>query len=538
MKRTPILALFLCILVDCISHGTPRAWYYTQPRSGEWLVQEVPYELLEKTPPSHANLKAGIFALNTNPNVAAWCDGCTTISIDLGNSTGCANDTNTCTQDTCGANGAGPCLTWEQIDYVRWGCYGDPMGCPPLKAASTTIHTLSPAPNFLSTFVFQPALITVPGGTSSPSVNILGIPSAGAGSTITYTHTLNRSGNQPWTTSGLTQGVLYQDTSNPAFTWQSGWSQGIVNFRNLQSQPLAPIVLTSNGTPPTNPAEVAALNGDSITPLTTPALNVASIRPMIKGQGGGIVTLGHVTIPENVVGGVGTGTDAVYIGRNVILYESWVQKQVDWHPHVNNTASDMIINCALEGGIQGGTGLGAHAQSPSDLPPAVIGGYLTNQSTIPGSATTGVGTTAVSGVMFDGDFALRQFGASDFDLSVYNWIGFMYAQTLVSATEGIVDMQTFNYYGGNILYGTSTIGAGNGIVIYPTGATGGATAFPGTHVTISRGTVGCVSLFANPALGSCNNALTTGSSLDALLGATKGMVYLPNMGGFTNGQIP
>src|SRR5215469_10074605 len=102
-----------------------------------WTTNKSP-----KQQPSHTLSAVGIPPpLNPNWSVAAWF-------VDPQNTTTCASDDNSCTSASCGAagSGVGPCLTWQQINAIRWGCLGSPKGCPRLRQ-TTTVSFLSSQTN-------------------------------------------------------------------------------------------------------------------------------------------------------------------------------------------------------------------------------------------------------------------------------------------------------------------------------------------------------------------------------------------------------
>jgi hypothetical protein len=132
---------------------------------------------------------------------------------------------------------------------------------------------------------------------------------------------------------------------------------------------------------------------------------------------------------------------------------------------------------------------------------------------------------ALDGIHLDGDVIIT--GNNKTTFTGYNTAGFVEIEfaTSLLVTSGILDFQNFNMYGGATLWtraGTPALDAGYGTVIYPTGATGGATAFPAPIVLKAAG-VQTVCLFQSTAAAGnlvCNTAMASGANLDTNAGTT------------------
>jgi hypothetical protein len=460
--------------------------------------------------------------------------------IDPANSTGCASNNNTGTSATCGAAGVGPLLTWSELDYGRWGCMGDPMGCPVL-AQNTIVTFLSSQPAYNDPVIFHPLISPINGSSAAatlgPLIQITGTLTAGTATTLTVLSSKSRPGNVGLRGTGsiaLAQGKLYQNTTRAnSVAWFTGWTGGTVSQRNTIAQPMAPAVPAANGTIAPAENDTWATN-DNLVPQTPPTVLLVDVRPEYNGISGvGTVAVSHIVIPENFANGVQPGDDAVIIGNFTQLIEVWSQRAV-WLdvPATVYTSASGLVNCALDGGFAGGARVPNHLISATvPGPPAIVGGY--NVITGP---LNGTGTLAFSGVLLDGDTIVRSFiGAVNMDFSNYNYLGFVLSDSTMTVLNGVVDMQSRNLYGGNVVYGTAPFDAGRGQVIYPTGAAGAVTGMPlsGTF-KVAGSTVACLGVpsVALPVL-TCNKTVSA-ANLDADLGATLGCYFVEGGGSFCN----
>jgi hypothetical protein len=503
-----------------------------------WKVAPAPSS---SSPPHLAAMSGGTRPPIINPNwtVAAWF-------IDPANTTTCASDKNTCTSATCAAGSVGPCLTWSEINYGRWGCLGDPQACPRI-AQDTTITFLSSQSRYDDRIIFHPSLDAVGGSATSthgPTVVLTGTLTAGAPITFNVSHAKARASNQPLkNTALLAQGALWQNTNRAnSWGWSTGWAVGNTAHQNVISQPLSPIVNTTGGLPLTIPTENDTwATNDSVTPQTPSTANFVDVRPTFAGlTGQGMVIVENFVIPENTAQSVPPGDDDLLLGNHVEIAQSWIQKHVvltNWS--TNFLGETALINCAMDGGFLGNVRAASRATSTttSFIPPQIFGGYI-----VAAGPLGGTGTIALSGVWLDLDILLRvQVGGasgSTIDFSGTNWIGTACIESPAAVDFGVLDLKNRAQQAAtNVVYGIGQVDAWRGQVQYPSGATGGTTALP-LPLRIATGTVGCVTIPTAAARGLCNTSLTPGSALDTALGASTGCVGFDGAGSFCNLPVP
>jgi hypothetical protein len=214
----------------------------------------------------------------TNPNwaVTAWF-------IDPANQTTCASDANNGTSATCGAagSGIGPLLTVNELNYGRWGCIGNPTGCPILNQA-TTITALSTEPTTMGEadpFIFRPligkqALVTLQGALNATTQIATG--------TMTLVSSKNRATNTNLVetlVAGSSKGDLIVNATHP--------SRAIVRLQvagNNYSidQPMSGTGFATNYP---LPVEVDTWASDSFTEYRLAGLNIVAIEPTYNDPG-------------------------------------------------------------------------------------------------------------------------------------------------------------------------------------------------------------------------------------------------------------
>ena len=479
------------------------------------------------TPPAPLKAPGGVTAPITNPNwlVGSWF-------IDPAN----GNDNND--GSACGSTHG--LKTWQALQYTRWGCNGDPMGCPRL-AQNTTITFCSSQPAYNDRVIFHPTIETISGSSSTasvgPLIQITGNLTAGSATTLTVTASKSRSGNTGLRGTGstaLAQGLLYQNTTRAnSVAWFTGWTSGTIGQRNTISQPFAAASIGATGVSLTENDTWAST--DSLTPQTPPTVLLVDVRPQYNAlsNNGGVV-ISNIVIPENLANGVNPGDDTIIIGPFVSLAQVWSQRGV-WIDVPFNTANGLVglYNCALDGGFAGGTRAASRASNAGGAfqPTVIWGGYV-----VASGPLAGTGTIAFNGVWLDDDVAVRTqvagSSASLVDFSGYNWVGAALLDSTAVVDYGVLDLRTRASISVNTVYGSGTLDSGRGQVIYPAGAGAAATTFAsGVALNIAGSTTA--------ALVTPGGVVTTGKTLSAAnldtdLGTTSGCYSQLGVGSFCN----
>jgi hypothetical protein len=191
---------------------------------------------------------------------------------------------------------------------------------------------------------------------------------------------------------------------------------------------------------------------------------------------GGLLQIYRIHIPVNSGSGAAPGSGHTFLGDHTQILESYAEREVWARPTFINGAGDSAtINSAFDGGYVGGVTTVSNAvQNATAFDPyQFVGGYVQAGSFV--AATHAPGTIAFQGAWIDGDTILRVNAAAldnaTIAFSGYNWIGLAQLDSPATLMHGVLDVQTHNEFSGNALYGTGTLDAGRGQVLYPTSAT-------------------------------------------------------------------
>jgi hypothetical protein len=197
--------------------------------------------------------------------VAAWF-------IDPANSSGTASDSNNCTSS------ATPCLTWHQVNDVRWGCQGSPAACPRFQQ-STAIEFMSSQADNTDPVYFYPAAER---GSTIQIFGPLGAAQQIATGVLSNVTAKNRATPQLLLAQSGATAIhqLVVNTTHASRAWTYLLSSGSIY---KMTQPEAPITV-----PGGCGAEVDTwTNGDSVTVYAPVQVNISSTNYIQNDFNGG-----------------------------------------------------------------------------------------------------------------------------------------------------------------------------------------------------------------------------------------------------------
>ena len=371
--------------------------------------------------------------------------------IDPANSTACASDTNSGTSATCTGgcagsvctSGIGPLVTYQELAIHRWGTYS-----PRLTQSTYTITFLSSQSGNGDPVVFNPligngALVQIQGPALASLTPVV--------STTVSAHTAKAHPTQLLSdtlTAGsgsVSPGMFVSNTTQGLIQWVHS---GTGPF--LMTQALAPATFPSTGG---KPAEVdTTTNGDAIRFYSFPFANLAEIVPTVLDYNGSFdngVQVYHL----NILDPSGAGDDHVLLGPQTWLIEVASQRLVQYQtlPYDN---TNLITNCWLEGGFQGGS---------------VIGSIVTTGQLNPrpsphfqgGQVGTGLSLFAdFQNTDLDGDIILSNTdGANVYGGSLLGHV-FVDTGVILSTLTGPVAANQSTAYGAPVVWGPGIVNAG------------------------------------------------------------------------------
>jgi hypothetical protein len=472
----------------------------------------------------------------------SWGNG-RTMCLDPAASTSCSGggavaDSNdgSC---TCTAAGVGPLLHWWEL-VNRW------QGTTPYFNMNTQVTLVSSQSNaqlIADPIVIAPRLRGYPdaGGVSNAAqFTFLGQTSITTATTISAINAKNRnSGTQlrVTLTAGQTITTLYQNTTHPATAWSVKSQAG--GF--LMSQPLEFAGLNPTTSPSPISAEVDTwATTDAVNVLAIPNANITQITPTCDIEGAGE---GCAVLVQDVSVAINSplqnlGDQVINVGPYVVLVDDYFGEGV----MVSGPAplalafagsSNVFYNGGFFGGFTGTSTPTGNGGSPAGTW-TILGGVISNSS-------NAINTSVFENVTIDGDTDFETTGS--FQTNVFagnNYVGFIEANNTFNLKGGVVDTQKSLYDaggGGCWWYGAGAGGAhtldtGRGTVYYPSWTGAGGAAFPNSFVLEVGGKQVCCVAYAAGSGMTCNQSLTTGTSLDSLLGPDSGCA---TVGGGTSG---
>lgn len=434
-----------------------------------------------------------------NQTAAAAAQNQTQWFFDPSNSSGCAADNNSsCGLSTCGTAGDGPCVHFSEI-ASRWAGFAagtdavNLVNLTPLTVAPTTItqmSSMSAAQLTSDPITLTPRFSSRDGGSGNwltfvctlpaPNTCTLGVVTAKNRTTTPGTELSSTFLN---TTDGGSCGVgplqLVHNTTHNSWAWIRASGGG---FRI--TQPLLTSALNVGG------AVSIPVSAEVDTWAAADAVNVyaslvqtkiTKIRPYTEFQGpneAGFVVVQNCDLTFS--GLENNGDNTIDVGRNVLLQDG----QSDYvvavdDAYVNdNGATAGSSNWAYTGGFSGGF-RGSSVQ-PSATGQGlglwqILGGMTYQQG-------AQVPNAVFNGVHLDADTVL--WGGSRLVFTGYNSAGYLDLESPGGFTmsDGVLDLKTFNEYGGNVLWSrlSPTVNAGEGTIVFPFGSSGGTSAFPGS----------------------------------------------------------
>jgi len=396
--------------------------------------------------------------------VAAWY-------VDNGNSSGNASDTNSC-QDS-----GHPCATFAQV-VARLGTL------EPYLGQSTTFSFLS---SDTAELVNLRPFVT----SNSATITFLGVPTTTTTS-VTALTSLNRSTGTFWTptfANAITAGAYLDDTTAGAVSWAYS---NVAGNQWVTTQPI------TNNLPFTTqtPAEVNWGNGDSVSVLALPTVQIGEIRRQETQFNTNPLVVQRIQI--------GGGLQSRFSG-GVVVQESRISQTVVFEGCTARFQG--LFNDDIE----------AEVVAANACPGTVL--YINAG----GQRQPGSNPILGQNIQVDGDFVANNFNTSG--QGVYGNVG-LFSGATWTVQNGRTTTSTA--YGGPFVYtssGTLNVAAGAHLV-YPAGAGKAAATFLGATLQIGGQTVACNGTGSNflsgagtvNASANCNITLTA-AHLDAALGA-------------------
>lgn len=447
-------------------------------------------------PPQSAPLMAGAVSnvIPTVWTVPSWF-------IDPSNSSGCSSDQNDCQHSSCSGS-QGPCNTWGEI-MARFGTK------TPQIQQNQTFTFMSSQTSWWDPVIYDPIIVSNnPDGSSTtgPSIQIVGTLTTSSSTTISSLTAKNTSTNVALaaTIPGLAQELIVQNTSRANSIAYMARSSG-----TNMTQPCAPVTLTSNGEPPTLPAENNAWAAtDGVNLITMPHVLITELVPQLSGLNDtGNIQVQHILIEESSPTNQ-PGDDRIIMGRGVVLVEDIIERnlliQPDGPPGYN--ANMAIINCEVLGGFMGGPNV---ANPNTTLPSVPMPIYCGEISAV---NNTGTGSVSFRNVFLQNDVVLRSTSVNNFVLiDGYNYFSNVQIDLTTQVRVlggGVIDASVS---GGNVtvglIWGLGTLDAYMGTVRYSASNTG-ATTFPINAIKIQALTTACCMTVAAPSVVNCGLALS------------------------------
>jgi filamentous hemagglutinin family protein len=362
-------------------------------------------------------------------NQAAWY-------IDPANSSGCASDTNNCSQSSCGGGGSkqGPCLTYNTgVVHNKWGTRS------PVISANVTITWMSSqglgvdggatTTALQDPMIFDPILSSIAPDTNfnGPTVLITGTTST-TSTTITALTAKVIGGNgtrfQVTCVGCNTAAAQFSFFQNAARSNSIAWQ--LEAATTFFSQPLGAATVNSNGATPSTGAEVNNwTNGDTLAITSLPAVNIVEIKPTLNTNfGNGQIVLKDLYITEQAFQAhPDTGDDPLTISTGVNIVECAITRALYLELVTTNFIGNMqLSNDNFIGGVYGGP----EVQQPStggvnSVPVTITGGVISNLNNA--GVTGGDGASSLKNVLIERGTGFVNLTNAFFWMSGYNWWG-------------------------------------------------------------------------------------------------------------------
>lgn len=432
--------------------------------------------------------------------------------VDPQNASAAANDSNSCT--TSGA----PCLTWHQINDVRWGCQGTPAACPRLRQ-NTTITFLSSQ-----------------SGNTDPVYTRL---AEEAGAFVQFTGPL---GSAQQTGTGAISGVTAKNRATPQLlqaTMPAGCAVGnfVVNathasrawvFKNVSgstfalTQPLTAVALpqTYNASTEVN----TWANTDSVTCYAPVMVDLVDVEPLIVDWNGGF---DNKLAIYNVTALSPTIDSTLQVNSSVDFAEASSQRWIFLNASAlpaSFVSTPVWVNADLVPGAGGGLPM----LDTNNLQTFVNGGAIGSPT-----ASGGFAGNRLVGAAFDNDTILSAEGAAGLALGSCQF-GTTYLDSTTNpfTITGISLMQSLGGFGATVLWGPGTLNNAAQFA-YPTGAGNAAASLKVSLLSKSQNKVCLVAPGAASGFGTCNLTLSP-AQLDTSLGGTTGCLTTGGGGSYCN----
>lgn len=500
IRRLQLVALFFAFVVAAIL-------LFTMVARGQ---RTAPTWIGPGAPPGVNTPQSTLFP----PNIlASW-----TVSqwyVDPANSTGCASDSNaTCTTNTCGTAGDGPCRTFTQI-ATRWTTYA------PRLRQNTTITFLSSQSGTADPVVLYPQYEN--GSIEVALVGPLGASQQACTGTLAGVVSKNRATPQLLNATlcaGLTPGVFVVNNTHPskAFTYSliSGTTWALTQ----------PLTSATFGVSFASEVDTWA-NGDSYTAYNLVGVNLVAFVPTSADLGASPNDTGLVQNIKLLDPG-GSGLNWATMGTPVDIFECFAQRDIyavapDQMTPFVSYYSNVFAQSGISGGstyLPGSAGFAVH--------PTVFGGAMGS----PGAPT--LVADKLAGISLDDDVILKQtFASTPVGIGSAR-LGLVYVDSSSVATcSGTCNAFSGGTASGSVIvWGPGTLNvAGSGRVTYPSGAGAAAAAFKAPLQSNGQ-TLGCITKPSSSTI-TCNTTVSA-ANLDTNLGATSGCIGPMGGGTFCN----
>lgn len=436
----------------------------------------------------------------TSWTTAAWY-------IDPANASGCASDLNAGTSSSCAVAGAGPLLTFQELNVHRWGCAGNPSACPRIRQNTTitflSSHTTNADPVYLAPGIENGAKFMLQG--------TLGAAQQVCSTTLSAVTAKNQATPQLLNATfagadagcaGLAADQLVANSTHSSRAYiYAPVDAGVWSI----SQPLAPV------TPPQSPFSVTEVNtwasSDSVTVYSPVQINLVYFVPVyVDANASPSVYQATLWDPN------GVAADQAVVG-GINIWESQLQRTL---VYVNSQGPfDVIENSASLGFVQSFLQAGSF-----DIPFGFYGGII---------GTSGSGSNAqmaAAYVDFDAIFAVSS-----------QIMNLQYGPFYIETSQILEAAEAFQYSTFNtpVIWGPGKVDViSSGHFQYTAGASKAAATFKNTGgLQINGGTVGCIAKPSAASIGACNTTVSA-TNLDTNLGATSGCIGALGGGAFCN----
>src|SRR5579883_2268722 len=254
--------------------------------------------------------------------------------VDPANSSGTASDANSCT-----SSGA-PCLTWHQINDIRWECQGNPVACPRLRQ-NTTITWLSSQSGNADPVYIRWAI------ENGAVTQITGTPTTVGTGTLANNTAKNKATPQL-----LQQSVATVTLAAHEFIVNSTHASSAWTYKNVAgavwslSQPLTTPAVPMTLFPTENNSWA---NSDNVTVETFPTVDLVDVEPILadfNGSFNNVLTVSHVTVLDPN----GTASDGMHVGAHVQFQESSIQREILGNGGILQDLQRGFVNCDMPGG--------------------------------------------------------------------------------------------------------------------------------------------------------------------------------------------